>query len=233
MKVLDVEIGIVHPAPFNPPMRTSSRALRGLLDDIRKHGITAPIPAIERADGHYVIADGHRRYSCAVILGMKHVPIRVSDSGISALAEEWARLNKETLKMSALSWMEAYVSSGETMADYVPTAILGSIRECKIIFGGLDGLRYLIDRRTAPSICRTIRSVHTILSDLPKCPSKREIGRWMVESHSYGTMNQIVSGRVPMNKRAIVRLMARINSGTQFVLSDVIRNPPRANGSSE
>lgn len=50
---------------------------RRLKTSIKDYGIEEPLKVSEKEPGRYVIMDGHRRYTCAQILGFKTVPCKI------------------------------------------------------------------------------------------------------------------------------------------------------------
>jgi hypothetical protein len=71
MKIEMVRTDSLKPAPYNAPVRTQQRELAVLLEDIEGFGIEHPLTV----DGDNQIIDGHRRWACAVKLGIEFVPV--------------------------------------------------------------------------------------------------------------------------------------------------------------
>lgn len=102
----EVIVEMVHPdtlkfAPFNPPIRTSPRALIKLRSEIEEAGEII-IPLVVTYDNF--VADGHRRLTIARELGYEVIPIIRKDYN---LAELWSVLNGGIMPVNRKSWIQA------------------------------------------------------------------------------------------------------------------------------
>ena len=95
---------------FNPSeSRTSLPSLKtGLLQSVKSHGIIEPIKVYKKGN-KYHIADGHRRTTCAIHLGLEEVPCLVySEELLPLLYGECARTKKQLNGAETLSvWLKA------------------------------------------------------------------------------------------------------------------------------
>jgi ParB/RepB/Spo0J family partition protein len=80
------------------PMRQAmdQQALADLADSIRQIGVVQPIVLARRGE-RYVILDGHRRYTAAQMVGLRHIPAVIRDAEASA---------GEAIKVHANLWRE-------------------------------------------------------------------------------------------------------------------------------
>lgn len=129
LTIEDVPIDEIHPSPFNPEKRTrpGSDSLKVLKKSIEKNGILQPITITQ--DGQ--IADGHRRYACAKLLGMTHVPaIRRPDTAEKLFAE----LNAGNKPLNNSQWSDA-AKKGFDESLIPNTDTRNKIANMKRIFG--------------------------------------------------------------------------------------------------
>jgi hypothetical protein len=118
-------------ASFQPVTRTLKRALRDLLDAIEKKGKVLQPIVISADDG--VIADGHRRLACALILKLAVVPVRVLEGKAQDLFVE---LNGPTRAVDKKTWHES-VALGLS-PDIVPDSEGKYIRRMIAVLGWED-----------------------------------------------------------------------------------------------
>jgi len=65
--------------PKNPRQEFDPETMNILKDSIATHGILNPI-IVEKANKHYLIIDGERRYRCARKLGLKEIPVTITET---------------------------------------------------------------------------------------------------------------------------------------------------------
>lgn len=75
-----VPITQVEADPHQPRQNFEPNLLAKLAESIKGMGIQNPITVEKRADGMYQIVDGERRYRAAKILGLKTIPVYVSEA---------------------------------------------------------------------------------------------------------------------------------------------------------
>lgn len=134
-KVIMVKTGDLKPAPFNPAARTDDRALRTLYASMREKGFLPHHP-ITIVDGR-VIADGHRRWTCAKMLNIPEVPCIVAKE---SLHEVWAE-NGSQRPVSGAEVLRALADG----LQVVPDGHEARIEKAREIVGD-SGLRLLADK---------------------------------------------------------------------------------------
>lgn len=116
----------IHPAPWNPPIRTESRNLQSLIKSMRANGFFWYVPLIVgRGD---ILADGHRRYAAAVTLGIPQVPVLRIDKAADLL---WAELNGMRRPVSSAESLEGYLLG----LEHVPEQHAGDVAEYMGVMG--------------------------------------------------------------------------------------------------
>lgn len=99
--VMWVPVEDIKAASYNPTSRTEKQALRKLCREIETiGGIVSPLTV--GSDG--VLADGHRRLACAILLGMTHVPVIFRTETSEML---YASMNAATLPHNSKQSAEA------------------------------------------------------------------------------------------------------------------------------
>ena len=77
----------VYSNPAQPRQRFDEDALQDLAASIREHGVLQPILARPRADGHYQIVAGERRWRASKIAGLTEIPVIVEQIDDEAALE--------------------------------------------------------------------------------------------------------------------------------------------------
>jgi ParB-like nuclease domain len=99
-----VNINSLKTAKFNPESRVEEHRLRYLRRSMEEHGFLETCPIIIDEQG--VIADGHRRYTVAKLLGMEKVPTLLLDGELTP--EQYWSLNTVSESPTATEVLEAY-----------------------------------------------------------------------------------------------------------------------------
>ncbi len=74
-----VPIELISPNPKNPRRNFADSELEDLAQSIREHGIVQPVLVRRRAEGHYEIIAGERRWRAAQLAGLTEIPVLVRD----------------------------------------------------------------------------------------------------------------------------------------------------------
>lgn len=130
-------------APFNPCIRVERKRLSDLLQSMRKHGFLAHHPILITSDK--TIADGHRRWTCAQLLGIDEVPCIVIRTDLEA---EWA-LN-QTGRTPTSREMIIAVGQGLTEVIGRQAADIAAVRK----WLGEKGLHFLAEHETSSRVLR-------------------------------------------------------------------------------
>jgi ParB-like nuclease domain len=127
-----IDIMTLKPAKFNPETRTEEHRLRYLRQSMEEHGFIESCPIIIDKNG--VIADGHRRYTVAKLLGMCDVPV-LQINGRLSLEPYWS-LNTVSESPTATEVLEAYTKG----MNVVP---LKQSRAITLLESALGGKRHV------------------------------------------------------------------------------------------
>ena len=113
-KIVMMPVGVIECAPFNPENRTEeNERLKNLMQGIKDLGGIV-YPLIVSNDNRLI--DGHRRLTCAKMLGLKEVPCIVMPL---ELQRAWIVLNDTQLPIMGGGWTEI-VYHGVSIANLPP-----------------------------------------------------------------------------------------------------------------
>jgi len=217
----------IKPADFNPSSRIRDTALRMLERDIASDGKILNPLHIFRPDFKELadLIDGHRRYSVAVKLGIDLVPVVIHTTGDRV--QLWQRLNRFTRPISALDWMEVWLRvQGTKEVIDVPASQRRHIKNCLDIFGGLSGIRYLVDKRTAPAVANSIIPIYNAFRDLSESMhiTKVQVGHWVVENELAHNL-KVLYDLKPSWKgvRGLRKLAEKARDNQKFTLNEFLK----------
>ncbi len=74
MTIQDLSVRRLEQDPDGPRVGRPDKDLLWLAASIKAYNVMIPLHVNKLADGRYVIIDGNRRHSCAVLLGLDTVP---------------------------------------------------------------------------------------------------------------------------------------------------------------
>ena len=107
MSIKQVPVNEIRPLWCNPSNRTTAEGLSNLLPSIQRKGILQPI-VINRNNE---LIDGHRRWTCAKLLGYDTVPCNVLDT--DEVMHAYVELNGTARRIQPRDWLLIYLSGGE------------------------------------------------------------------------------------------------------------------------
>lgn len=131
-KIVWVEIERIKEAHFNPQGRTEQQKLKKLLSSFKKHGFKPYRPLLLAGDG--TLADGHRRLSCARILGLTHVPVIYTGDALYTVFSQ----NDGIEPYRSGEWLQAF-ASGLPLTE-VPSPYSKQIQKLIDVLGEPDVL---------------------------------------------------------------------------------------------
>lgn len=70
--VLDLDIDIIKPNPYQPRKTFNQEALQELSESIKEHGLLQPIVVYDNGDGDYVLIAGERRLRASKLAGLSN-----------------------------------------------------------------------------------------------------------------------------------------------------------------
>ena len=164
-----IQLDKLRPIRFNPPHRVEEdrRKTFELAEQIAEAGgQLTPAHVFERGDGTYDILAGHRRWTALASLGEKTMICFVHTKDEIPKGSTYAKWAARFMKAegsqeawTSKDWLYAHhASNGEVTSPHPPTA--KAIRDCVELFGGIKGLKYLIDHEAAPNVARLGRELH-------------------------------------------------------------------------
>jgi ParB-like chromosome segregation protein Spo0J len=173
---IEVEIGKLKPAKFNPVKRTLPAKLGGLMGSMARHGM--PVPIVITEDNE--VGDGHRRLACAKKLGWQTVPA-VMWNGMTA-QEIWSTLNAHQMSMTPAQWLEAVVCGLPIDQPEIPGPLAKTIRELLELLDD-DIVWRIVEEGKSPEILKTARFVASKLGWLDENSDERlrRIIQWFLE----------------------------------------------------
>lgn len=73
-QLLDLDINLIDPSPYQPRIKMSAEALEGLAESIKEVGVGQPVQVRQKSDGRYELIAGERRWRATKIAGLPRVP---------------------------------------------------------------------------------------------------------------------------------------------------------------
>lgn len=135
-------------ADYNPKIRVTDKALKGLRESVKQHGIIVPLIV----DKSFNIIDGHRRLAVAKQLKITQVPCISVNHGVTT-NEYYETLNSTARKISAKEMIFIYLNGGK-----VPKTAEKTILKLESVLGKSD-LKKLGDKYISYSILRTGKGI--------------------------------------------------------------------------
>jgi hypothetical protein len=173
---------------FNPALRTTNGAMRGLVEQVRRYGRVL-VPIILTKDNRLI--DGHRRVAAAKELGIECVPCIFIDGDPRQL---FSALNNSSSNraLKPTEWMDFYLQGGDVPSKDLVSKISGLE---KLV--GRRGLRELADRGISPSIYQWVVLVSNYCDDTSH-KFMTSLLWWMINHRmSYTARKAVESGTPP------------------------------------
>lgn len=118
MKLINVPIAKLKAAKYNPAIRVTKAALKGLIESIRINGVLTPI----QIDDKFNVIDGHRRSASVKFLGKSHIPAIMTDTK-GQKDKYYEQINSTSRNISAKEAIYIYINGG-TVSPAVEKKIL-------------------------------------------------------------------------------------------------------------
>ena len=153
MELKSVNISVIKPSIYNPPIRTtSSSSIAGLREDIKQRGLIEPLTI----DKNNVLINGHRRFRCVVELNWKKVNVIQHNIEQTVTDEYFLSTNEHTLRMNGAQYLWRYMNKAIIPEQYLNKYIkpLEQWLGKKAAWGIF---RELIKRNLSPA------SIHTVM----------------------------------------------------------------------
>lgn len=79
MNLMEIDIDLIQPNPWQPRKVFNQQALQELADSIKEHGVLQPLVVVPAPDGTYQLIVGERRLRAAKLAGLVKVPAIIRD----------------------------------------------------------------------------------------------------------------------------------------------------------
>jgi hypothetical protein len=179
-------------AKFNPSSRTEEKRLKYLKASMEEHGFLPIYPIIVNEEG--VIADGHRRWTVAKLLGIDSVPVIYANSGIS-LSEYWA-LNPIAEPLTATEVLEAYTKG----LTHIPRRHADMIRLLQAALGGKGELKKLFAKgKFTPAVYQLAKRFVNKIDRGDDMEFLTKTIVWIVENRMQRNLTMFIHGQIAID----------------------------------
>lgn len=113
--VLDLDIDIIKPNPYQPRKTFNQEALQELSESIKEHGLLQPIVVYDNGDGDYVLIAGERRLRASKLAGLSNIRAIVAEIEQKKM-RELAII--ENIQREELNAIELALSYQELLDEY-------------------------------------------------------------------------------------------------------------------
>lgn len=113
--VLELDIDIIKPNPYQPRKTFNAQALKELSESIIEHGLLQPVVVYDNGDGDYVLIAGERRLRASKLAGLSNIKAIVADIDLKRL-RELALI--ENIQREELNAIELALSYQELLEEY-------------------------------------------------------------------------------------------------------------------
>ncbi len=113
--VLDLDIDIIKPNPYQPRKTFNQEALQELSESIKEHGLLQPIVVYDNGDGDYVLIAGERRLRASKLAGLSNIRAIVAEIEQKKM-RELAII--ENIQREELNAIELALSYQELLEEY-------------------------------------------------------------------------------------------------------------------
>lgn len=193
-KIEFVDPDTLEAAKFNPMGRVEESKVKALMESIKQHGILQPL----LVSGNTIV-DGHRRWTCALLLKMSTVPIIRQDG--KALADLYETVNSTARKLTTMDELEVWMKGGK-ISDKTLRSINWLKDRC-----GAEMLETLLDKRISPTGVRN--STIMVANYCQHSEDKRfemTVIRWLVKHKTQFAVRVAINEMIPaeLMEKAIV-----------------------------
>lgn len=193
-RVVNVEIGSIREATFNPPNRIGQNALWDLKRSIKEIGLIYPLLVTEKLD----LIDGHRRLECLRSLGATHVPVIVVPGDQASI---FAAVNSTARRLTAADDLYVSLTGGKTSKR-----IASHVTAIKRVMGD-EFINHLAEERVSPVSLAAITSMilRYIGRDTPPWrnadnPFASTVMAWVVENKMSFGARVAIANSIPKDE---------------------------------
>lgn len=173
-------------APFNPGIRTDEKSLKVLYASMREKGFQPHHPIII-VDGN-VIADGHRRWTCAKMLNIREVPCIVAKE---SLHEVWA----ENGSQRKVNEKEMIVALRDGL-QVVPQGLEKRMEKVTEVMGR-EGVKVLADNNLSPRTVDAARGIAKYCGQTGDNVFIRRVVDWLITYKCQDEIRFLMRSSVP------------------------------------
>lgn len=113
--VLELDIDIIKPNPYQPRKTFNQEALQELSESIKEHGLLQPVVVYDNGDGDYVLIAGERRLRASKLAGLSNIRAIVAEIEQKKM-RELAII--ENIQREELNAIELAISYQELLEEY-------------------------------------------------------------------------------------------------------------------
>ncbi|WP_334085721.1 ParB/RepB/Spo0J family partition protein [Helicobacter typhlonius] len=113
--VLELDIDIIKPNPYQPRKTFNTQALQELSESILEHGLLQPVVVYDNGDGDYILIAGERRLRASKLAGLSNIKAIVAEIDFKRL-RELAII--ENIQREELNPIELALSYEELLKEY-------------------------------------------------------------------------------------------------------------------
>lgn len=176
----------IKPAPFNPSIRTDEKSLRVLYDSMRRKGFLPHHPVILVAGN--VLADGHRRWTCAKMLNITDIPYIVANE---SLDEVWAE-NGSQRAVTEKEMMQALRDGLDVIPDGKQKRIEKVVNSV-----GKDGLKFLADNNLGPNTIDLSQRVAKYVGRMGDSDFVKQVMYWLAHYKCQDEVKYLIRHGIP------------------------------------
>ncbi len=113
--VLELDVDIIKPNPYQPRKTFNPQALQELSESIKEHGLLQPVIVYDNGDGDYVLIAGERRLRASKLAGLDNIKAIVAEIDFKHM-RELAII--ENIQREDLGAIELALSYQELLEEY-------------------------------------------------------------------------------------------------------------------
>ncbi|WP_300859723.1 ParB/RepB/Spo0J family partition protein [uncultured Helicobacter sp.] len=113
--VLELDVDIIKPNPYQPRKTFNLQALQELSESIKEHGLLQPVVVYDNGDGDYILIAGERRLRASKLAGLNNIKAIIAEIDFKRM-RELAII--ENIQREELNPIELALSYEELLQEY-------------------------------------------------------------------------------------------------------------------
>ena len=113
--VLELDVDIIKPNPYQPRKTFNLQALQELSESIKEHGLLQPVVVYDNGDGDYILIAGERRLRASKLAGLNNIKAIIAEIDFKRM-RELAII--ENIQREELNPIELALSYQELLQEY-------------------------------------------------------------------------------------------------------------------